>query len=226
MKLAKKKIVVIDDDPKIRAMLERSLSYAGYEVSSAQAGLEGWELVQKEKPHLVVLDIMLPGMDGYEVCQYLKSADDTPILMLTAKDEVKDRVKGLDCGADDYLVKPFALEELLARVRALLRRFGKDVSALLEFADLQMEPDTYRVWRGEREMTLSAREFDLLLLLMKHPRQVMTREKLMDGVWGFDYEGESNVLEVYIGYLRSKLEEAGEKRLIHTVRSVGYVLRD
>lgn len=224
--VAKNKIAVIDDDAKIRAMLERSLTYAGYIVLSAKTGLEGWELVQKEKPHLVILDIMLPGMDGYEVCQYLKNSADTPVLMLTAKDEVKDRVKGLDCGADDYLMKPFALEELLARVRALLRRFRQKEAIFLEYADLRIEPDTYRVWRGEREITLSAREFDLLRLLVKHPRQVMTREKLMDGVWGFDYEGESNVLEVYIGYLRSKLEEAGEKRLIHTVRGVGYVVRD
>lgn len=225
--MKKKKIVVIDDDRKIRAMLERSLSYAGYEVLTAEKGMEGWELVKKEKPHLVILDIMLPEMNGYEVCQYLKQSMDITILMLTAKDDIKDRVKGLDCGADDYLVKPFALEELLARVRALLRRFGKESSSsILEFADLQADPDTYQVWRGEREVELTSREFDLLMHLLKHPRQVMTREKLMDGVWGFDYEGESNVLEVYIGYLRSKLEEAGEKRLIHTVRGVGYVLKD
>jgi len=224
--LHKKRIVVIDDDRKIRAMLERSLSYAGYEVLTAEKGMEGWELVKKEKPHLVILDIMLPEMNGYEVCQYLKQSMDVTILMLTAKDDIKDRVKGLDCGADDYLVKPFALEELLARVRALLRRFGKESSALLEFGDLQADPETYQVWRNEREIELTSREFDLLMLLLKHPRQVMSREKLMDGVWGFDYEGESNVLEVYIGYLRSKLEEAGEKRLIHTVRGVGYVLKE
>lgn len=224
--MQKKKIAVIDDDRKIRAMLERSLSYAGYEVVTAEKGMEGWELVKKEKPHLVILDIMLPEMSGYEVCQYLKKSMDVSILMLTAKDDIKDRVKGLDCGADDYLVKPFALEELLARVRALLRRFGKESAAVIEFADLQADPDTYQVWRGDREIVLTSREFDLLLLLLKHPRQVMTREKLMDGVWGFDYEGESNVLEVYIGYLRSKLEEAGKKRLIHTVRGVGYVLKE
>lgn len=223
--MGSRKIAVIDDDVKIRAMLQRSLEYAGYKVLTAVTGLEGWELVQKEKPHLVILDIMLPEMDGYEVCQYLKKSQDTPILMLTARDEVKDRVKGLDCGADDYLVKPFALEELLARVRALLRRYG-DSGSLLEFGDLRADPDTYRVWRGNREIEFTAREFDLLLMFLKHPRQVLTREKLMDGVWGFDYEGESNVLEVYIGYLRNKLEEAGEKRLIHTVRGVGYVLKE
>lgn len=224
--MPKMKIIVIDDDCKIRAMLERSLSYAGYEVLTAEKGMEGWELVQKEKPHLVILDIMLPEMDGYEVCQYLKDTMDTPILMLTAKDEIKDRVKGLDCGADDYLVKPFALEELLARVRALLRRYSNETASYLSFADLKVDPDTYQVWRGEREIELTSREFDLLLLLLKHPRQVMTREKLMDGVWGFDYEGESNVLEVYIGYLRNKLEETGEKRLIYTVRGVGYVMKE
>lgn len=224
--MGSRKIAVIDDDVKIRAMLQRSLEYAGYQVLTAVTGLEGWELVQKEKPHLVILDIMLPEMDGYEVCQYLKKSQDTPILMLTARDEVKDRVRGLDCGADDYLVKPFALEELLARVRALLRRYHGDSGSLLEFGDLQADPDTYRVWRGNREIEFTAREFDLLLMFLKHPRQVLTREKLMDGVWGFDYEGESNVLEVYIGYLRNKLEEAGEKRLIHTVRGVGYVLKE
>jgi two-component system response regulator MprA len=224
--MSKMKIVVIDDDRKIRAMLERSLSYAGYEVLTAEKGIEGWELVKKEKPHLVILDIMLPEMDGYEVCKYLKDSMETPILMLTAKDDIKDRVKGLDSGADDYLVKPFALEELLARVRALLRRFIKETGVLLEYADLQVDPDTYQVWRGDREIVLTVREFDLLLLLLKHPRQVMSREKLMDGVWGFDYEGESNVLEVYIGYLRNKLEGTGKKRLIHTVRGVGYVLKE
>lgn len=221
-----RKIAVIDDDPKIRAMLERSLSYAGYHVITAENGLAGWELAMKEKPHLVILDVMLPEIDGYEVCQLLKKNLDTPILMLTAKDEVKDRVRGLDCGADDYLVKPFALEELLARVRALLRRFQAGTTTLLEFADLQVVPETFQVWRGDREIELTSREFDLLLMLIKHPRQVMTRERLMEGVWGFDYEGESNVLEVYIGYLRNKLEENGEKRLIHTVRGVGYVMRE
>lgn len=224
--MGKRKIVVIDDDAKIRAMLVRSLSYAGYTVMAAEDGLKGWELVIKEKPHVVILDIMLPEMDGFEVCSLLKEQVDTAILMLTARDDVKDRVKGLDCGADDYLIKPFALEELLARVRVLLRRYQSGEDNVLMFCDLKIDLDTYQVWRGERAIELTAREFELLSLFMKHPRQVLTREKLMDTVWGFDYQGESNVLEVYIGYLRQKLEEAGEKRLLQTVRGIGYVLKE
>lgn len=220
------KVLVIDDDPKIRAMLLRSLKYAGYQVIAAADGLEGVELALKEKPHLVVLDIMLPQMDGYEVCSHLKKASDTPILMLTAKDEVRDRVKGLDCGADDYLVKPFALDELLARIRVLLRRYHLREEDVLEFKDLTVNPARRQVRRGEREIELTAREYDLLLMFIKNPHQVLTRERLMEAVWGFDYEGESNVLEVYIGYLRQKLEAGGEKRIIHTVRGVGYVLKE
>ncbi|MCR4442284.1 MAG: response regulator transcription factor [Peptococcaceae bacterium] len=220
------KILVIDDDPKIRSMLQRSLSYSGYRVFTAEDGIMGWDIAQKEKPDLIILDIMLPEMNGYEFCQHWKKFMDTPVLMLTARDEVKDRVRGLDCGADDYLVKPFALEELLARVRALLRRFRKNNGLQLKFGDLEVNPETYQVRRGGRDIELTAREFELLLLFMKHPGQVLTREKLMDSVWGYGYEGESNVLEVYIGYLRSKLEEAGEKRIIHTVRGVGYVLKE
>ncbi|MBZ4655183.1 MAG: two component transcriptional regulator, winged helix family [Peptococcaceae bacterium] len=221
-----KKIVVVDDDPKIRAMLMRSLKYAGYDVAAAEDGIQGWDVILKEKPHVIILDIMLPEMDGYELCQRLKEVINIPILMLTAKDEVRDRVKGLDCGADDYLVKPFALEELLARVRVLLRRYRANEEAVLEFKDLKVNMATRQVWRDKRPITLSAKEFDLLSLFITHPRQVLTREKLMDTVWGLDYEGESNVLEVYIGYLRHKLEEAGEPRLIHTVRGVGYVLKE
>jgi two-component system response regulator MprA len=146
--------------------------------------------------------------------------------MLTAKDEVKDRVKGLDCGADDYLIKPFALEELLARVRALLRRYNTTEEAALEFGDVKINPDTHQAWRGARELELTAKEFDLMLLFTKHARQVLSREKLMDLVWGYDYQGESNVLEVYVGYLRQKLEEQGEKRILHTVRGIGYVLKE
>lgn len=224
--MAKEKIVIIDDDPKIRAMLVRSLSYAGYIVLAAENGLQGWEVVVREKPQVVILDIMLPEMDGFEVCRLLKGQVDTSILMLTARDEVKDRVKGLDCGADDYLIKPFALEELLARVRALLRRYRENEEQILSFADLQINLDTYQVWRGEREINLTAKEFELLSLFMKNPRQILTREKIMDTVWGYDYQGESNVLEVYIGYLRQKLEEAGEKRLLQTVRGIGYTLKE
>ena len=224
--MAKEKIVIVDDDPKIRAMLVRSLTYAGYNVLAAEDGIKGWELVMREKPQVVILDIMLPKMDGYEVCRLLKEQVETSVLMLTARDEIKDRVKGLDCGADDYLIKPFALEELLARVRALLRRYKEVGERILAFSDLQINLDTYQVRRGEREIELTAREFELLSFFMKHPRQVLTREKLMDTVWGYDYQGESNVLEVYIGYLRQKLEEAGEKRLLQTVRGIGYVLKE
>jgi two-component system response regulator MprA len=224
--MAKEKIAVIDDDPKIRAMLVRSLTYGGYNVLAAEDGIKGWELVMREKPQVVILDIMLPKMDGYEVCRLLKEQVETSVLMLTAKDEIKDRVKGLDCGADDYLIKPFALEELLARVRALLRRYKNVEERVLVFNDLQINSDTYQVRRGEREIELTAREFELLSFFMKHPRQVLTREKLMDTVWGYDYQGESNVLEVYIGYLRQKLEGAGEKRLLQTVRGIGYVLKE
>lgn len=220
------KIVVVDDDPKISAMLVRSLTYAGYQVIAAEDGLKGWELAVREKPQLMILDIMLPEMNGYEVCQQVKKDFDLPILMLTARDETRDKVKGLDCGADDYLVKPFVLEELLARVRALLRRFHSINETSLEFSDIKINQDSRQAWRGNREMVLTAKEFELLALFMRHPRQVLTREKLMDAVWGYDYEGESNVLEVYVGYLRTKLEEAGEKRLIQTVRSVGYALRE
>ncbi len=224
--MVEKRIVVIDDDPKIRAMLVRSLSYKGYKVYDAEDGIKGWELTVKVKPQLVVLDIMLPEMNGYEVCEQLKRLEDIPILMLTAKDDVKDRVKGLDCGADDYLVKPFALEELLARVRALLRRFEKDVEKVLKFGDIMVNAETFVVKRGEREIELTAKEFSLLCLFLKHPRQVLTRERIMELVWGYDYEGESNVLEVYIGYLRNKLEAENEDRVIHTVRGVGYVLKE
>jgi len=226
LKVEAAKIVVIDDDPKIRAMLVRSLAYAGYEVTAAEDGIKGWDLAQKEKPHLFILDVMLPEMDGYEVCQLLKKAMDAPVLMLTAKDEIKSRVKGLDSGADDYLVKPFALEELLARVRALLRRYNSQTEAILEFMELKVNQHTYEVWRNGRGIELTAKEFDLLSYFMKNPRQVLTREKLMDTVWGYDYEGESNVLEVYVGYLRNKLEQQGEKRIIHTIRGVGYVLKE
>jgi two-component system response regulator MprA len=224
--MAKEKIVVIDDDPKIRAMLVRSLSYAGYSVLAADDGMKGWELAVRERPQVVILDIMLPEMDGFEVCRLLKKEVQTAILMLTARDEVKDRVKGLDCGADDYLIKPFALEELLARVRVLLRRYRETEETVLSFSDLKLNPETYQAWRGERELSLTAKEYELLAYFLKNPRQILTREKIMDTVWGYDYQGESNVLEVYIGYLRQKLEENGEKRLLHTVRGIGYTLKE
>jgi len=169
---------------------------------------------------------MLPGIDGLEVCQRLRAASKVPILMLTAKDTVQDRVQGLDAGADDYIVKPFQVEEFLARVRALLRRTEAERAPVLKFADLELDTRTRQARRGQRVIPLTAREFDLLELFMRHPRQVLTREMIFDRIWGYDFSGESNVLDVYIRYLRQKLEAEGEPRLIHTLRSVGYVLRE
>lgn len=235
-------ILVVDDDPKITALLRRALTFAGYTVNVANDGLEGLKLAWSNSPDLVILDLMMPVLDGMEVCRRLRAESNLPILMLTARDEVGDRVQGLDAGADDYLVKPFALEELLARVRALLRRGrggGQEAdtpagdkarpavrSTVYRFADLRLDTGTREAYRGGRVIQLTTKEFELLSLFLEHPRQVLTRELIMDRIWGFDYSGESNVLEVYVGMLRQKLEEAGEKRLIHTVRGAGYVLRE
>lgn len=222
------KVLVIDDDRKITALLRRSLIYEGYDVEVAGNGEEGLRLAAAWQPDLVLLDVMMPGLDGWEVCRRLRTAGPgLPVLMLTARDEVNDRVKGLDLGADDYLVKPFALEELLARVRALLRRKGPGETAVqaLTLADLTLDHTTREVKRGGRDIQLTAKEFELLSLFMEHPRQVLTRDLIMERVWGYDFAGESNVLEVYIAMLRQKLEEGGESRLIHTVRGVGYVIR-
>lgn len=219
-------ILIIDDDAKITALLQRALTFEGFKVSTAYDGQEGLKKALELRPDLIILDLMLPGIDGFTLCEKIRAHSAVPILMLTARDEVKDRVKGLDLGADDYLVKPFALEELLARVRALLRRGSQEGGEVLHYADLTLNLKTREVWRGQREIQLTSKEFDLLSLFLRHPRQVLTRDTLMDQVWGYDYDGESNVLEVYIGYLRQKLEAGGEKRLIHTVRGVGYVLRE
>lgn len=222
------RILVIDDDKRITALLRRSLVFEGYDVQSAGGGEEGLKIAASWRPDLVVLDVLMPGLDGWEVCRRLRAGSDLPVLMLTAKDEVADRVKGLDLGADDYLVKPFALEELLARVRALLRRKkpGETVLQALSHADLILDHASREVRRGGRPVQLTAKEFDLLALFMEHPGQVLTRDLIMERVWGFDFSGESNVLEVYIGMLRQKLEEDGEKRLIQTVRGIGYVLKE
>jgi len=225
--LAGERILVIDDDQHIVSFLRRALSYSGYEVEVARDGETGLSRALQFQPDLVVLDIMMPGLDGYEVCRRLRVGGEVPILMLTAKDEVADRVRGLDVGADDYLVKPFAVEELQARIRALLRRREADSSRqVLRFQDLSVDLGTREVRRGDRTVELTAREFDLLVMFMRNQRQVLTRELLLERVWGFDFEAETHVLEVYIGYLRQKLEANGEKRLIHTVRGVGYVLRE
>lgn len=219
------RILIIEDDPAILKVLQRGLSYEGYTVDIATDGYAGLARVSEHRPDLVILDWMLPGLDGLEVCQRLRAVGRLPILMLTAKDSVQDRVQGLDAGADDYLVKPFSLEELLARIRALLRRAQAERAPVYQYADLTLNTISREAKRGERRLALTAREFDLLELFLRHPEQVLTREVILDRIWGYDFGGESNVLDVYIRYLRQKLEGGGEPRLIHTVRGVGYVLR-
>jgi two-component system, OmpR family, response regulator MprA len=219
-------ILVVDDDPKITSALRRALAYEGYNVLVAADGTAALQQCRERLPDVVILDWMLPGMDGIAVLERLRAGGAPPVLMLTARDEVEDRVRGLDTGADDYLVKPFALDELLARVRALLRRQDATNAEVLQFADLVVNVASRDVRRGPRAITLSPREFDLLLYLLRHPRQVLTRERILDNVWGYDFVGDANVLDVYIGYVRQKLEAEGESRLIHTMRGVGYVLRD
>jgi two-component system response regulator MprA len=220
------RILIIEDDEAIVKVLKRSLEYEGYLVDTALDGEMGLIAAGNNLPAVVILDWMLPGMDGLEVCRRLRSGGSVPILMLTAKDSVRDRVLGLDAGADDYLVKPFQLEELLARVRALLRRTQSERIPIMEFSDLILDTATRQAKRSERLITLTAKEYDLLELFLRHPKQVLTREVIFDRVWGYDFGGMSNVLDVYIRYLRQKLEEGGEKRLIHTVRGVGYVLHE
>jgi two-component system response regulator MprA len=222
----KERILIIEDDEAIVRVLRRSLAYEGYTVDAAFDGETGLTLARDARPDLVILDWMLPGMDGLEVCQRLRGGGNLPILMLTAKDTVDDRVQGLDAGADDYMVKPFQLEELLARVRALLRRTQPERVPVLSFADLVLDTSTRQALRKGRLISLTAKEYDLLELFLRHPRQVLTREMIFDRVWGYDFGGDSNVLDVYIRYLRQKLEAEGEARLLHTVRGVGYVLRE
>jgi two-component system response regulator MprA len=220
------RILIIEDDQAILKVLQRGLAYEGYTVDTALDGRTGLILARDHQPDLVILDWMLPGMDGLEVCHRLRTGSSVPILMLTAKDTIQDRVQGLDAGADDYLVKPFNLDELLARIRALLRRTQPERVPVLKFADLTLDTGSREATRGERLIQLTAKEYELLELFMRHPRQVLTREVIFDRVWGYDFGGESNVLEVYIRYLRQKLEGDGEPRLLHTVRGVGYVLRE
>ncbi|WP_166906265.1 response regulator transcription factor [Mycobacterium sp. DL440] len=224
------RILVVDDDRAVRESLRRSLSFNGYSVELAQDGVEALEAISHDRPDAVVLDVMMPRMDGLEVCRQLRSTgDDLPILVLTARDTTSEKVAGLDAGADDYLPKPFALEELLARMRALLRRTviddGTD-SQKMSFTDLTLDPVTREVTRGERQISLTRTEFSLLEMLIANPRRVLTRSRILEEVWGFDFPTSGNALEVYIGYLRRKTEAEGEIRLIHTVRGVGYVLRE
>jgi two-component system response regulator MprA len=229
------RILVVDDDRAVRESLRRSLAFNGYQVDLANDGLAALEAVTAQRPDAMVLDVMMPRLDGLEVCRRMRAGgDDLPILVLTARDAVSDRVSGLDAGADDYLPKPFALEELLARLRALLRRRTADdiaaaaagISKPLVFGDLSLDPDTREVRRGDRPISLTRTEFSLLELLLAHPRRVLTRSQILEQVWGYDFPTTGNALEVYIGYLRRKTEAEGETRLIHTVRGVGYVLRD
>lgn len=228
------KILVADDEQAVRDSLKRSLRFNGYEVCLAQDGEEALDMIRTEEPDLTILDVMMPKLDGLGVCRTLRSSGyDRPVLMLTARDGVSDRVAGLDAGADDYLPKPFALEELLARVRSLLRRARADSidensheSSSLKFEDLTLNPETRDVTRGTRTISLTRTEFALLHLLMQNPRRVLSRQTILEEVWGYDFPTSGNALEVYIGYLRRKTEAAGENRLIHTVRGVGYVLRE
>ncbi|MGB7414428.1 MAG: response regulator transcription factor, partial [Thermosynechococcaceae cyanobacterium] len=199
----------------------------GYQVTVAHDGMSGLTSAREQQLDLIILDWMLPGFSGIEVCRRLRSTgDQVPVILLTAKDEIQDRVEGLDAGADDYLVKPFSIEELLARVRAHLRRTQEDDPDELQFSDLTLNQRTREIFRGDRAIELTAKEFDLLVYLMRHPRQVLTRDLILEEVWGYDFMGDSNIIEVYIRYLRLKLEENQEKRIIQTVRGVGYVLRE
>jgi two-component system response regulator MprA len=221
------RILVVDDEPAVREALERILRLEGFDVEMARDGREAVRSQASAPADAILLDVLMPELDGLEACRRMRDTGDrTPVLMLTARDEVGDRVAGLEAGADDYLPKPFALEELLARLRALLRRSGwMDQREMLRFDDLELDPHSHEVRRGERLVELTRTEFLLLELFLHHPRQVLTRSQIFDRVWGYDFGPASNSLEVYVGYLRRKTEAAGEPRLLHTVRGVGYVLR-
>ncbi|MBN1218586.1 MAG: response regulator transcription factor [Anaerolineae bacterium] len=222
------KVLVVEDELSIAKFISRGLQREGYTVLTADDGETGLNTAFSELPDLIILDVMLPDIDGLTVCRRLRDAEmQTPILMLTAKDAIPDRVAGLEAGADDYLVKPFAFEELLARLRALGRRKAPiETSAPLTFNDLTLNPSTRMAQRGERNIELTAKEYELLELFMRHPNQVLTRDQIYERIWGYDFGGESNIIEVYIRYLRSKLEAGGEPRLLHTIRGVGYALRE
>jgi len=221
------RVLVVDDDPNVLRVMKRGLVYAGYGVDEADSGETALAAARERAPDLVILDVMLPGLDGLEVCRRLRTASpQLPILLLTARDRVPDRVAGLDAGADDYLVKPFAFDELLARVRALLRRTRSGEGEVYRHADLAIDPATREVRRGDRTIELTAREYDLLEFMTRHARQVFSRETIFERVWGSDFMGESNVIDVVVMRLREKLEADGEPRLIQTVRGVGYTLRE
>lgn len=218
-------ILVVDDDPSVLSALRRALVLEGYQVSTAADGEAALEMIGTSRPDLLVLDVMLPGIDGFRLCARARELSGAPILMLTAKDTVPDRVSGLDHGADDYLVKPFAIDELMARVRALLRRAAGHSSRTLQYEDLLLDLDTHEAFRGDEPLSLSPLDFQLLTVFLQHPRQVLSREQLCQQVWGFDFEGESNFVNVAVMELRRKIESEGRPRLIQTVRGFGYALR-
>jgi two-component system response regulator MprA len=221
------KVLVVDDEPAVRSALDRALRLESYDVALAADGREALDVLAESSPDAIVLDVAMPHLDGLEVCRRLRATGDrTPVLMLTARDTVDDRVAGLDAGADDYLVKPFALKELKARLRALLRRADDRQEPALRFADLMLDSRSREVRRGARAIELSRTEFNLLELFLRHPRRVLTRTQIFEAVWGYDFGPTSNALGVYVGYLRRKTEAGGEPRLLHTVRGVGYALRD
>jgi two-component system, OmpR family, response regulator MprA len=218
------RVLLIDDDPKIVSLLQRGLAFEGFDVTTAADGTAGLSAANAQPPQVVLLDIALPEPDGFEVCRRLRLAHDVPIIMLTARDDVSDKVTALNLGADDYVAKPFAFDELLARMRAVLRRHQKGEEPLT-YLDLVVDPRTREVTRSGAPVELTAREFDLLLFFMRHPRQVLTREQLTERVWGYDESPETNALDVHIGHLRQKLEADGGSRLIQTIRGIGYALR-
>jgi DNA-binding response OmpR family regulator len=219
-------ILIVEDEQEISGYLRRGLVFEGYSVEIAADGAAALAAARERPPDLVILDLMLPKIDGLEVARRLRSISDVPIIMLTARDAVPDRVAGLEAGADDYLVKPFAFEELLARIRVQLRRRSREGQpTVLRYGPLTMDTAAHSTYIGDRRVELTAKEYELLELFLRHPQQVLTREVIYDRVWGYDFGGESNIIEVYVRYLRQKLEAGGEPRLIHTVRGVGYILR-
>lgn len=221
------RVLVVEDDQRLRDMLRRNLIFEGYAVDTAENAEAAFHAMRERVPDAIILDLMLPDMDGIEVCRRVREASTVPILILTARDSIEDRVTGLDAGADDYVVKPPEIDELLARIRALLRRHKMEADPeIYEFADLRLNPRTRQVFRGNEEIHLTAKEFDLLHLFMRHPNQVLTREMIYEHIWDYDFGGESNIIEVYVRYLRTKLEASGRPRLIQTVRGVGYALRE
>jgi DNA-binding response OmpR family regulator len=226
-RMTQQRILVVEDESEIANYLRRGLSFEGFVVETAADGQAALVAVRERPPDVIVLDIMLPKIDGFEVARRIRTASDVPIIMLTARDAVPDRVHGLEAGADDYLVKPFAFEELLARIKAQLRRVqGRNTGNVLRYAFLQMDVAAHETTVNGRRVELTAKEYELLELFMRHPQQVLTRDIIYDRVWGYDFGGESNIIEVYVRYLRQKLEQHGESRLIHTVRGVGYILRE